>query len=215
MPVAKSSAKTLTIPSNKSERLVLSEQIAKCANTMDKFLEATQQFQDYRTEIFADLDRQIEAKKQELNDVTQKITAEEEETRISTKQRLSEFKHDAAVEILNETHEVPIFSEELSNMKAELEELRASRDSDIEKEVNKVKSDEQKSLSVALNSMKLTHQADIAVLKATADQKGKEVAVLQTTINDLKHELAEQRELTKSVASSLKSGAITLNAGKN
>ena len=62
--------------------------------------------------------------------------------------------------------------------------------------------------------MELTHKATIARLEAGAEQKEKEVNVLQQTINDLKNELAEQRELTKSVASSLKQGAITLNTGK-
>lgn len=197
--------------SNKSERLVLSEHIAKCTSIMDKFLEATQQFQDYRTDIFADLDRKIEAKKQELDDVTQQISVEEEETRISTKQKLQEYKHDAAVELLSEYDEVPIKSEELKNLRTELEELHQNRESVIEEEVSKVKSEDNKALQVALNNMKLQHTAEVATLKAVAEQKEKEVKVLQNTIDDLKHELAEQRELTKSVASSLKQGAITLN----
>jgi hypothetical protein len=214
MPIAKSSSKTLTSLANKSERLILSEHIAKCATTMDKFLEATQEFRDYKTDIFADLDRQIEAKKQELNDVTAKITTEEEETRISTKQRLQEYKRTAALQILNESEEVAISSEELTELKADLEELRASKEETIETEVNKVRSEEHKTLQVALNSMKLTHQAEIAVLKATSEQKEKEVDVLHSAIDDLKHEIGEQRSLTRDVASSLKSGAITLNAGK-
>lgn len=202
MPSAKLS---LSSP-NKSERLVLSEHIHRCANTMEKFLEATQQFQDYKTEVFSDLDRKIEAKKQELVDVTQKITTEEEETRITTKQKIQEFKRDAAIQILAEFNEVPILSEELGKLRNDLDELRENRDETIAEEVDKVRKEEQKNTHTALNSMKLTHAAEIATLKASAEQKVREVEVLQETIQNLKHELAEQRELTKSVASSLKQG---------
>jgi hypothetical protein len=212
MPSLKVSAKTST--TLKSERLVLSEHIAKCSNIMDKFLEATQQFQEYKTDVFADLDRQIEAKKQELIDVTQTITSEEEETRISTKQKLQEFKRNAAIEVLNETDEVPIASDELEKMREELDKLRENKEDLIAMEVGKVRDEETKTRQTQINSIKLQHAADIATLKATSEQKVKEVEVLRTTIEDLKHELAEQRELTKSVASSLKQGAITLNTGK-
>lgn len=200
---------------SKSERLILSEHIAKCTNIMDKFLEATQQFQEYKTDIFADLDRQIEAKKQELTDVTQKITSEEEETRINTKQKLQEFKRNAAIQVLDEFDEVPISFEELDKMREELTELKEHKADAIQTEIDKVRNEENKNRQSQINSLKLQHAAEIATLKATSEQKVAEVEVLRTTIEDLKHELAEQRELTKSVASSLKQGAITLNAGKN
>ena len=198
----------------KSERLILSEQIAKVATTMDKFLEATQQFQDYKTDVFADLDRQIEAKKSELTDVTQKINTEEEETRIATKQRIQEFRREAAIQILSEFDEEAISSEELSNMRDELDELKQNQEDEINEAVDKIKTEYEKAKHTALNNMELTHKATIARLEASAEQKEKEVNVLQQTIDDLKHELREQRELTKSVAGSLKQGAITLNTGK-
>lgn len=217
MPPTKMSVKlssSATVSNNKSERLVLSEHIAKCTSTMEKFLEATQQFQDYRTEIFADLDRQIESKTKEHEDYSQKINREEEEARITTQQRIKEFKRNAALQILEETHEVPIIEQELTDIRNELAELRTNKQKAIDEAVNQIKADEQKALKIAIQNMKLTHEAEIATIKAVADQKDKEVEVLRTTITDMKHELAEQRELTKSVASSLKSGAITLNAGK-
>ena len=214
MPSGKVLKAPNVLPSNKSERLVLSEHIAKCTATMEKFLEATQQFQDYRTEIFADLDRQIESKTKEHEDYSQKMSREEEEARITTQQRIKEFKRSAALQILSETLEVPILEQELADIRNELNELRATKKIAIDEAVNQVKAEEQKTMKIALQNMKLTHEAEIATIKAVADQKDKEVEVLRTTIIDMKHELAEQRELTKSVASSLKSGAITLNAGK-
>ena len=112
MPSGKVLKAPNVLPSNKSERLVLSEHIAKCTATMEKFLEATQQFQDYRTEIFADLDRQIESKTKEHEDYSQKMSREEEEARITTQQRIKEFKRTAALQILSETLEVPILEQE-------------------------------------------------------------------------------------------------------
>ena len=213
MPVSKLSSKTITVP--KSDRLVLAEHISRCTSAMERFIESTQNFQEYKTDVFINFDRQLEAKTQELKDITQQINSDVEDIRIKTKQKLQEFKRDAAIEVLNETNEVPISAEELEEMQTELEELRTKRDETIQDAVNKVRNEEIKSSQNQLNNMKLQHTADIATLKAISEQRIKEVDVLHQTIVDLKHELAEQRELTKSVASSLKSGAITLNAGKN
>lgn len=213
MPIAK---KTEKINNEiKSERLILSEHIAKCANTMERFLEATDQFQEYKTGIFDDLDRKIEAKKQELEDVKIKINREQEEARITTQQKLQEFKFEGALEILEEFGKEAIDSDELQKMKNELENLKLNNEDILAESLKKLSRELETSHKFQLNNLKLQHEAETATLKATSDQRIQQIEVLTNTITDLKHELAEQRELTKSVASSLKQGAITLNTGKN
>ena len=64
-------------------------------------------------------------------------------------------------------------------------------------------------------TMDLTHKASNAQLVAQAEQQKKEIKVLSDTIENLKSELREQRELTKQVAQASSKSQITQTIGKN
>lgn len=63
-------------------------------------------------------------------------------------------------------------------------------------------------------TMELTHKANNAQLLAQVEQQKKEILVLNSTIENLKNELKEQRELTKQVAMASSKGQITQTIGK-
>ena len=81
------------------------------------------------------------------------------------------------------------------------------------KEEEKVKYQTQ--LKNDTTTMDLTHKASNAQLVAQADQQKKEIKVLSDTIENLKSELREQRELTKSVAQASAKSQITQTIGKS
>jgi len=61
--------------------------------------------------------------------------------------------------------------------------------------------------------MSLTSDVKNADLKAQVDQQIKEIAVLKDQIDNMKHELSEQRALTKEVAQASSKGQISQNFG--
>ena len=74
----------------------------------------------------------------------------------------------------------------------------------FDKQCNQIKEEEkvkyQSKLDIDTKTMELTHKANNAQLLAQVDQQKKEILVLNSTIENLKSELKEQRELTKQVA---------------
>ena len=64
-------------------------------------------------------------------------------------------------------------------------------------------------------TMELTHKANNAQLLAQVDQQKKEILVLNSTIENLKNEVKEQRALTKEVAQASAKGQINQTIGKN
>jgi len=71
-----------------------------------------------------------------------------------------------------------------------------------------------KELGAQIGSGHLKHRAEIAELTASVKQQEKEITVLSNTIDNLKSELAAQRDLTREVAMAGKQGAITQQFGK-
>ena len=81
------------------------------------------------------------------------------------------------------------------------------------KEEEKVKY--QDKLNNELKTMDLTQKAINAQIVAQTEQQKKEIHVLENTIESLKSELKEQRELTKQVAQASSKSQITQTIGKN
>ena len=141
---------------------------------------------------------------------------------ISIKQKLSEFKYKACEEFLKDIAVTIIKTDEYTNMQtqvsktnSELSELKKSFD----KECDKIKHDEKHKYDSLLENdrklMKLTSDVMNADMKAQVEQQNKEISVLQNQIDNLKHELSEQRSLTKEVAQASSKSQISQNFGKN
>jgi len=89
----------------------------------------------------------------------------------------------------------------------------------FEKQCDAVRAEEVKKYNAQIKSetttIELTHKANTATLQAQVEQQKKEIQVLQQTIDNLKSELREQRELTKEVAQASSRAQITQTIGKN
>jgi hypothetical protein len=89
----------------------------------------------------------------------------------------------------------------------------------FDKQCDMIRSEEIKKYSAQLKNetttIELTHKANNAATQAQVEQQKKEIQVLQQTIDNLKSELREQRELTKEVAQASSRAQITQTIGKN
>lgn len=89
----------------------------------------------------------------------------------------------------------------------------------FDKQCNQIKEEEklkyQNQLKNDTLTMDLTHKATNAQLVAQVEQQKKEIAILNSTIEGLKSEMREQRELTKQVAQASSKSQINQTIGKS
>ena len=203
-----------TTECEKSERLRLAEAINNFTKKQDAFLDAYEELSEYKEDIFKDLDLKIEAKQEELKELTKKYKTRETDLKIECDQNFREYEYQKAKEVLEDRDEMAIEKEELEELRDELQQLKDDYKSDLEEALTEERSKLKKEMEYAINNCSLKHKAEIAETKAIAKQKEGEVFLLQETIENLKGEIKEQRKLTQAVAEASKQGAISQNFSK-
>lgn len=105
--------------------------------------------------------------------------------------------------------------EQIQKTLQDYNELKKSFD----KQCDQIRTDESKKYNAQLKNetttLELTHKANNATIHAQVEQQKKEIQVLQQTIDSLKSEIRDQRELTKEVAQASSKAQITQTIGKN
>jgi hypothetical protein len=198
---------------NDSDRLQLAQSINNLVLRGDSFLSAMEELNTFSKERLVDLDLKIESKKQEFQDLTVSLENQFKDVEIKLKQNLQENKLVAVKEVLNGLNMMYIETSEHSRLVSELETLRTTSATQLQQAVTTEKASGQAALQQALSNQELAHKAQIASLTAQVEQQVKEIGVLKETIANLKHEIAEQRSLTKEVAIASSKGAIQQSFG--
>lgn len=199
---------------NQSERLELAKAISNISAKQESFVKAVDTLEKYKNEILVTLDLEIETKKKELEDLKESYERLQKDGQIDTNQFLREYRYKGAIEILEDSGEVPIKENKLEKMEAEIEELRGDRTEEMETIRKEERSQAKKNMELAIRNCELTHKAESAELNAEVKQQSNEIKNLRDTIENLKFELAEQRKLTKDVAESSRAAPITLSTQK-
>lgn len=198
---------------NDSDRLQLAQSINNLVLRGDSFLSAMEELNTFSKERLVDLDLKIESKKQEFQDLTVSLENQFKDVEIKLKQNLQENKLVAVKEVLGGLNMMYIETAEHSRLVAELETLRTTSATQLQQAVTTEKASGQAALQQALLNQELAHKAQIASLSAQVEQQVKEIGVLKETIANLKHEIAEQRSLTKEVAIASSKGNIQQSFG--
>jgi len=184
-----------------------------CQNTEKEYKEKTHTLQKEYEEKNKNLSNSYSDSNRELqNDYKNK--------QIEVTQKLKEFKlkgcNDMAKEFdmtVLKTEEVKNLNDTISKTQKELDELKKKFDS----ECTKVRSEERGRFEAELKRQKteqeLTYKTNTAEMKAQLDQQKREVQLLTNTIETLKAEIAEQRNLTIEIAQANSKGQITQNIG--
>lgn len=198
---------------NDSDRLQLAQSINNLVLRGDAFLSAMEELNTFSKERLVDLDLKIESKKQEFQDLTVSLENQFKDVEIKLKQNLQENKLVAVKEVLSGLNMMYIETAEHSRLVSELETLRTTSATQLQQAVSAEKASGQVALQQALSNQELAHKAQIASLTAQVEQQVKEISVLKETIANLKHEIAEQRSLTKEVAIASSKGSIQQSFG--
>lgn len=185
---------------NESDRLQLAQSINNLVLRGESFVSAMEHLTTFSKERLVELDLRIESKKQEFQDLTAQLNNRYKDVEIMLKQHLQEYKLDAVKEVLSGLNMTCLETSEHTRLVAELDALKATAAQQIEAAVEQEKSAGKTAMSHALRNMDLTQKAETATLVAQVEQQIKEIGVLKETISNLKHEIAEQRSLTKEVA---------------
>jgi hypothetical protein len=166
----------------------------------------------------ADASKKLEL---EYEDKSRKLSNDFKNSQIETKQKLAEYKLKACEDLAKENGMVLIKSDDLVGLQqnvtktnGELDTLKKAYDKDMDK----IRSEEKAKYTAQLDNEKkilqLNSNLTNAEMKAQVDQQVKEIQVLKQQIESLKHELAEQRLLTKEVAQASAKAQITQSFAK-
>lgn len=211
----KKSTTCVKVNTSDSDRLQLAQAINNLVCRGDSFISALENLTNFSKERVIELDLKIEAKKQEYQDLTLKLENQYKDIEIKLKQNLQENKLVAVRDILETLNMMCIPNVEYETLNKELSKLKAEFNISIEKAIKEEKDKADYHLKQTLATKELSHQAEIATLKAQNEQKVKEIDVLKETIKNLKDEIMEQRILTKEVAIAGSKGSIQQSFGKN
>lgn len=206
--------------SNKSDRLVFAETLEKFGNSIEKLLEQVNIFEQFKREKLMDFELLRETKNQDIMDLEKqynimKVELEKEyevltkNKEIECKQYIQEYRLKAITEYLSERNEVSISIEELDTLRLEITKLNEQLSNVVETTTSQLESKHKQALNAVITNNDLKHKAETAFLSASAEQKDNEIKSLHATIANLKAEISAQRELTNSIAQSMKQAPIT------
>ena len=118
---------------------------------------------------------------------------------------MREHGYQAAIEILanRPAREIPVVEAEYRLLQTRVHDLETQIQDRVKAETAALQSNLEREFKHLTETLKLRQEAELATVQANLQQKKDTIVVLETTINDLKHELQEQRSLTSSVASAM------------
>jgi len=178
---------------------------------------------------YSDLNQALQSKynttnkklESEYEDKSRKLANDFKNSQIEIKQKLAEFKLKACEELAKENSMVVIKSDDLVGLQqnvaktnGELDTLKKAYDKDIDKVRQEEKTKYTTQLDNEKKILQLNANVTNAEMKAQIDQQVKEIQVLKSQIENLKHELSEQRALTKEVAQASAKAQITQSFAK-
>lgn len=201
-----------TAPS--SERLQLAQSISKISSAQEAFTRAVDNLKEFNEEMLKNLDLQIDTKREELKRLETEFNNNMKDAQIRADQELKEFKYTRAVEILKESGQVPINSEDLGTLRRRVSEADSTLQSELERLRKEEKASAEAAMRAALTNMDLKHKFDVAKLTAENEQRVNDIENFKNTIAVLQKEITAQRELTRQVAESSRQAPISQSFGK-
>lgn len=201
------------------------EDFMKCFNTLQEFSETSIHEIDYdiRKKSIESQDKYIEIQKEHTEkiynlekkyekqnyDLEVQYTAKKYELR----KEFENYEYETAVQIIDSRDEINITKSEYEKLKDDLEDFKNNQDEREDSLRKELETNYHKEINYRLKTKELEFTATNATMKATIDQQQKEIQTLTSTIETLKDEISQQRELTRNVAEASQN-AITQNYGK-
>lgn len=168
---------------------------------------------------FSDRAKKLES---DYSDKRKNLATEYQDLQVDMRRKVTEDKTRYCTNYANEMKMRFIHGDELGEiLNREQKSLKDYEDlkKTFDKQCDTIRNEEIKKYSAQLkaesNTMELTHRANNAQLQAQVEQQKREILMLSQTIESLKAEIREQRDLTREVAQASSKAQITQTIGKN
>ncbi len=199
---------------SESDTLAFAKAINKLIQKQEDFAKVIQEMNDLKAETLTGIQLELKTKREELDNLDKEYENKKKDLQIKVDQEFKEYAYQKAVEVLEEHGEIAVDEESYNELKESVETVREELEEEMANKVTEEKSQASKELEQALKTKTLEYKAEKATLEATVEQLTKERQTYESTIDNLKFEIAAQRELTKQVAEAGKQGAISQTFGK-
>jgi uncharacterized coiled-coil DUF342 family protein len=203
-----------TSKTSETDTLAFAKAINKLIQKQDDFSSAIKDLNNLKADTLTGIQLELKSKRDELDNLVKQYDVQKKDLEIKIDQECKEYSYQKATEILEERGEVAVDDEEYEELKESVDAVREELETEMEVKVKEQQQKGHQELSQALKNKQLEHKAEIATLTATVQQLTKERGTFETTIDNLRSEIAAQRELTKQVAQAGKQGAISQSFGK-
>lgn len=185
----------------------------------EQYKEKTIEFEKKYANMTYDTEKKYRENTDKLNKTYEALNYDMEQARKKTADNIEREKNlDAykfATDTLKSRNEIAIKTSDLADKNAKLESMTSRYETELKNLETRLTTDHKKTLVQELERKDLEHKSATAELTAKNKQQIEQVALLKETIETLKKELVEARNLTKSVAESGRQGQIVQNMGKN
>jgi hypothetical protein len=165
------------------------------------------------------VDKEYREKNYELS---KKYEEEKDKSELSHKKRMDEMQREKdtsalefSLKTLKARNEVPIKESDLKEKNSKLDSMTTKHEGELKSLEKKLTDEHKKTIAHELEKKDLENKSASAKLTAKNEQQIEQIKILQGTIETLKEELGEARELTKSVAESSRQGSIVQNMGNS
>ncbi len=189
--------------------LELNKLVHKMATIEQDFVQNVKNLENFKSDTIFTLDAQINDRKRKLLDLQDEYEQEQKRRRIDMDNQILKDKFDAANKFLEAHNFIAVEKEKYAN----LEVARQVSEDEARKTIDKEKEHSKRAVSEAIKAQGLQHKAECADLQARAKQQEIQIVHLNSILERREKDIAAQIQLTKDVAESSRSGAISQNFG--
>jgi len=190
-----------------SDRVILAKAIENFSSVYEKLNLALTELKGVTTDKINEYALMIETKKQDYTDLSEGLDREFKLKQSDLQTKLKEINMIAFEEFGKKyNYQLVLIDEyekkenEISTLQDKNEELNLKMEEKVDEKVELAKTKLEDSFKQEKLTLELTHKAETAELIAQNKQHIREIEILNSTILNMKSEIAEQRNLTKEVA---------------
>jgi DNA repair exonuclease SbcCD ATPase subunit len=183
-------------------QLELAKSIKALVASQDMSHKRIQQLDELMKSITGDFELQITTKKRELEQLNEDYNHRQKTRHLQLEHEFKELEMTKVKEILESRNEMSITKQEHSNLQNQIKELHKAHEDETAQIRASLHHMHEKELKELEKTKRLEVSAQLAEFNAAKTSHTQQIALLHSTIESLRNELMEQRNLTKSVAES-------------
>lgn len=194
--------KAETTTKKNDDSLAIAKAIQVLAKHKESFAAAVHNCENLEADILGDLEMRINNKKKELADLEVQFEQDKKNRTVELDIELREHGYSSAISIIDKHNELAVSKVLYEKQQSELETLREGNKEQLEAAIKLTKDAAAQSHAMTKRTLELEKKAEMANMEAQLNTSKAQIDLLEKTIESLKQDLADQRDLTRSVAES-------------